>query len=90
MRGVSTTGTGLNLTGKTESAGYADNFAYEPTSARERQIAVAVASVVTLLSIVVAPFARHKLAQQPSFLLLVEAVTVVSLILTGTTLFQHR
>jgi diguanylate cyclase (GGDEF)-like protein len=81
----------LNITRKTESAGYADNFAYEPTSARERQIAVALASVFTLLTVIVAPFAKHKLAEIPSFLLLVESVTIVSLILTGTTLFaQYR
>ena len=81
----------MNFTGTTDSAGYADNFAYEPTSARERQIAVALASALTLLTVVVAPFARLKLPAQPSFLLLVEAIAIVSLILTGTTLFsQYR
>jgi diguanylate cyclase (GGDEF)-like protein len=72
-------------------SGYADNFAYEPTSTRERQIAIGVASLLALLTVVIAPIAGHKLAPVPSFLLLVESITIVSLVLTGTTLFaQYR
>jgi diguanylate cyclase (GGDEF)-like protein len=80
----------VNPPGTTDS-GYADNFAYEPTSVRERQIAIGFASVLALLTVIVAPIARHKLAPVPSFLLLVESIAIISLILTGTTLFaQYR
>ena len=72
-----------------QAPGYADTFAFEPTTLRERSFAIALAAFLTLCSIFVAPFARVKLSANPSLLLVVEAVAIVALSLTASTLFAH-
>ena len=74
-----------------QAPGYADNFAYEPTTRRERSIAIGLAAALTLVSVVLVPFAHVRLSAEPTLLLVVESIAIVALLLTGSTLFaQYR
>lgn len=71
--------------------GYADTFAYEPTTRRERSLAIGLAAFLVLASVVIAPFAHVRLSAESTFLLVVESIAIVALFLTGSTLFaQYR
>jgi diguanylate cyclase (GGDEF)-like protein len=70
---------------------YADNFAYEPTSQRERSIAAALGTIVTMASVFAEPFATMKLPTSAATIILLESLAIVALLLTGSTLIaQYR